>query len=287
MLGLNELNGLQFNIGGNNITIVDVVIGSESIKVVGNNGKSYKIKTLINNGSLILDAGLKDKVIKYSDELEAALSKSKAEAKEALNEKKKAEALADKLLRSGMPIVDVASETRLTVEEVKYIYDSLHIKSKISVTSHVDSVSVKDGLKYDGKPLGSVAKEVYSECVKELGFDKSKTGLFGKQQDLYAKAATKEGYSVWMLRHSNWTDSKSDGWTNNILDDGDKIEETWDNPSMGDFSNDKSRRVVFAYDKKQGSYIFLGIFDVESIDHSRGIKTYNRISTSYNNKIII
>ena len=89
MMDLNKLKGSVITIGGANIIVVDAVLGTETIKVSGDNGKTYLISVLIKNGTIVLDDSVKAEVIKCIDELVAA-------AKEEKEARKKAEAEAAK-----------------------------------------------------------------------------------------------------------------------------------------------------------------------------------------------
>ena len=128
------------------------------------------------------------------------------------------------------------------------------------------------------RPYSSSAEEVYNMCCTKYGFDRSFAWLFGKRQELYAMDATKEGYSVWFLAHSNWTDTKGGKWSNEIKDGTNHIIEYWD--KIDDrFNNDKRTRLVFA--KKQNQYLFLGIYKFVKNDWKTKTKEYEQISTSY------
>lgn len=125
---------------------------------------------------------------------------------------------------------------------------------------------------------GTTAENIYNMCCKKYGFDNDYIWLFGRRQELYAMDATKEGYSVWFLAHSNWTESKGGKWSNEIKYGAKHITEYWDNIDDR-FNNDKRTRLVFA--KKQNQYLFLGIYKFVKNDWKTRTKEYEQISTSY------
>ena len=112
-------------------------------------------------------------------------------------------------------------------------------------------------LKY-GFSAGTKAIDNYDRCCDLFGFKRHLRGSFASQKPLYAKNATKEGYSVWMLAHSSLNESyiqvKSSGrrWYNKFVD-GDTIKKVWFN--FSEYVEDNTIRITFAK-SKQGNYIF-------------------------------
>lgn len=147
---------------------------------------------------------------------------------------------------------------------------------------------IDDSLQRDlTKGYGGSAQPIYDECCIKFGWDNSQRGLFGKQRGLYAENATPQGYSVWFLAHSNWTQTNVENWRNKILQE--TIEEVWLDPQYNSYLRDESIRVVFAKTKYYG-YVFIGLYrsiNVEAKILSDGsrvfIKTYQRISDVYPN----
>ena len=74
-----------------------------------------------------------------------------------------------------------------------------------------------------GFSVGTKAIDTYDRCCSLFGFKRSLRGNFSMMQMLYAKYATDEGYSVWMLAHSSlnetYQQAKKSGrkWYNTIL----------------------------------------------------------------------
>lgn len=146
---------------------------------------------------------------------------------------------------------------------------------------------------------GGQAQAIYDECCKIFDWDRTKRGLFGRQQILYAENATPEGYSPWFLPHNNWTATKGGNWFNTIL--GDTIEEMWVEKKEGLYY-DQTMRVTFAK-RKTGEYVFLGVYKpegvvqkileknllnrkgeiVKTVGDTVWIKTYQLVSNSYEN----
>lgn len=131
-----------------------------------------------------------------------------------------------------------------------------------------------------GKYYGTTAKEIYSQCCDVFNWEKKEIGKFGQQQELYAMDATPEKFSVWFLAHSNWTATKNGKWHNSIDTSKGIIEEYWDDKSIARFDKDKEPRVVFAKDKTN-KYLFLGVYENESIDEKNSVKAYRKISNVY------
>ena len=153
-MDLNKLKGSTITIGGANITVVDAVFGTETIKVSGDNGKTYSISVLIKNGTIVLEDSVKAEVIKCIDELVAAANKAKeeeearkkAEAEAAKKAHEEVLAKAKELVASGMNISDVITETGITENEAKDIYKQVH--GNVKVVNYPTSRLKGQGLVY-------------------------------------------------------------------------------------------------------------------------------------------
>ena len=124
------------------------------------------------------------------------------------------------------------------------------------------------------KGVGTRAQELYDTYCEKYGWDKTKRGLFGLRQILYAERATPEGYSPWFLPHSNLSNTKGGNWTNIISNN--MVYETWMEEQYGLYQ-DETIRVTFAK-RKSGEYVFLGIYKpikVEKKEVSEIIKNRN------------
>ena len=139
-----------------------------------------------------------------------------------------------------------------------------------------------------GFSAGTRAIDNYDRCCSLFGFKKALRGNFTQQKMLYAKYATKEGYSVWMLPHSNLNESfnRNRRWYN-IFVYPDIIREIWFNPSDISMSQeDYSYRVCFAKNK-DGLYVFQGIYEPQKIEWEEVmgklelVRTFKRISKVY------
>ena len=132
-----------------------------------------------------------------------------------------------------------------------------------------------------GKKYGTASNRIYEACIPAFGFAQEGLKEFGWNNHMYAKAATKEGYSVWMLAHSNWTDTKNEKWRNTISEGFRLITEDWGENAAGlEKENLGEIRVVFAKDAA-GAYIFLGVFQCMVIDQEKRLKKYELISDKY------
>jgi len=139
-----------------------------------------------------------------------------------------------------------------------------------------------------GFSAGTKAIDNYDRCCTLFGFKRQLRGNFAAQKMLYAKYATNEGYSVWMLAHSNLNESfnKSRRWYN-IFVRPDMIKEIWFNPSdISASQEDYSYRICFAK-SRNGAYVFQGIYVPQKIalEEVMGkmelVRTFKRISTVY------
>lgn len=152
----------------------------------------------------------------------------------------------------------------------------------------VDMGEKNQGCLNIGFCVGTRAIDTYDKCCELVGFKKSQRGKFGKQQLLYAQDATPEGYSVWMLAHSNLNEdfNRNKKWYN-IFADSETIKEIWLNPS--DFhssQSDKMPRVCFAKNRI-GEYVFKGVYMAKEIGREKIngrdelVRTFKRISSTY------
>lgn len=130
------------------------------------------------------------------------------------------------------------------------------------------------------REYGSDSEKIYIKLCKEYCwkaeqpkiFDRHGGLLYAKQQKnsdrrgvrLYAETIPLVGY-VWFLSHSNWTASKGDSWEITISKDKNLIEEIFKRKKE-DLFDDGVQRVVFAK-KKNGQYVFLGIYITEDFDY--------------------
>lgn len=139
-----------------------------------------------------------------------------------------------------------------------------------------------------GFSAGTRAIDNYDRCCTLLGFKKALRGNFAQQKMLYAKYATKEGYSVWMLAHSSLNESfnRNRRWYN-IFVYPDIVKEIWFNPCDISMSQeDYSYRVCFAKNK-EGLYVFQGIYEPQKIEWEEVmgkrelVRTFKRISKVY------
>ena len=99
---------------------------------------------------------------------------------------------------------------------------------------------------------------------------------------MYASNVTKEGYGVWFIAHSNYTDFVASNWGNDFIYSDDVIKEHWKDTDIPGFTENLNTRVVFA--KKGGvvgnyNYYFMGVYEYyQTIGHDR---YFRRISTIY------
>ena len=152
--------------------------------------------------------------------------------------------------------------------------------AKPATLDPVETVSTDSSLTA-GKKYGTASNRIYEACIKAYGFAEEGLKEFGWNNHMYAKGVTKEGYSVWMLAHSNRTDTKNEKWRNTISEDFRLITEDWGENAAGlEKENPDEIRVTFAKDGA-GAYVFLGVFRCTTIDPASRIKKYELVSDRY------
>lgn len=152
--------------------------------------------------------------------------------------------------------------------------------AKLANSDPVEPIATESPLTA-GKKYGTASNRIYEACIPVFGFAQEGLKEFGWNNHMYAKAATKEGYSVWMLAHSNWTDTKNGKWRNTISEGFRLITEDWGENAAGlEKELPDEIRVTFAKDAS-GVYVFLGVFKCALIDPEKRIKIYERISDKY------
>lgn len=140
-----------------------------------------------------------------------------------------------------------------------------------------------------GFTAGTKAIDNYDECCRWLGFKRSLRRKFGMMQMLYAKNATPEGYSVWMIAHTNLREhfNRDRKWYNKFMSP-DLLKEIWFDPTDQEGSlKDTSIRVCFAK-ARNGSYVFQGVYKPEKIAYEKVddgqielVRTFKKISKIY------
>ena len=140
-----------------------------------------------------------------------------------------------------------------------------------------------------GFTAGTKAIDNYDECCRLLGFRRSLRNRFDMMQMLYAKNATPEGYSVWMVAHTNLREpfNRDRKWYNKFMSP-DLLKEIWFDPTDQEGSlKDTSIRVCFAK-ARNGSYVFQGVYKPEKIAYEKVddgqielVRTFKKISKTY------
>lgn len=139
-----------------------------------------------------------------------------------------------------------------------------------------------------GFSAGTRAIDNYDECCELFHFKSVLRGNFAPQKMLYARNATPEGYSVWMLAHTSLNEKFNDNtrWFNFVEPNG-TIREVWFDSSDANMSQkDFSYRVCFIK-QKSGSYEFQGVYKPEKQvwEEVHGklelVRTYVRVSDVY------
>ena len=158
-------------------------------------------------------------------------------------------------------------KTRKALQEAEQKRAALE-KSKGKKTKK--SMTVISGNLYRGHYYGTSATGIFSAGCEAFAWDISESKQFGWNTPNYSDIATKEGYSVWFLAHSNWT-ATDNSKVRNVISET-YIEQLWDVPNHPAATTRK--RLVFA--KKDNLYMFLGIYELVGNDEVRvrGEKTF-------------
>lgn len=119
------------------------------------------------------------------------------------------------------------------------------------------------------KGYGTNSREIYKRCVELFDWDIGDARFFGHERPCFSERSTPESYDVWMLAHSNWTDSQGGAWKNIICTD--EIVQKSENRGLPT----NKKRVVFAK-TQQGWYVFLGLYV-----HNETITTKEKGKTFY------
>lgn len=137
-----------------------------------------------------------------------------------------------------------------------------------------------------GYYAGTNAQDIYNKYCRIFDWNVELQGHFAKQQKLYAKNVTPEGYSVWMIVHTNLCEmyNNKSNWFNFV--EGDRIREVWFAEDAL-LLRDESTRICFA--RTKNGYQFQGIYVPEKIGDemiegkSERVRTFRRISKTYSN----
>ena len=116
------------------------------------------------------------------------------------------------------------------------------------------NTTVIGGALVKGQAYGTAAKDIYEAGCNAFAWNSHESKCFGWQTPNYSEIATKEGYSVWFLAHSNWTDSDTAEVKNRIFET--YMEQWW--AELNHPCSTSRKRLIFA--KKDNRYVFLGLF---------------------------
>ena len=130
-----------------------------------------------------------------------------------------------------------------------------------------------------GYSYGSDAHSIYkSLCAnKAFNWDGNNSSRFAKQQSLYSKNCTQEGYAVWFLSYSSYNFSKNEkrGIANNIEESTNNINEEWD-LNIDDKPVEDAREIKVTFVKNnKGQYEFWGVLLTNEEDINKTDKPYS------------
>lgn len=130
---------------------------------------------------------------------------------------------------------------------------------------------------------GTSAYEIYCHLCDWLYFRDEFKENFKPRQILYAEKATEDGCEdVWFIAHSNWNSSRTSKWENYVHPNGDYIIEKCLLSYQEHENMDKPQRERVTFIKQSdGTYMFLGIYELENYDLIKKERRYKRVSTDY------
>ena len=143
---------------------------------------------------------------------------------------------------------------RARIEFEKAEAERLALEKKQAKRIHINTTVIKDDL-ISGQVYGTSAKDIYDAGCEAFAWNQFESKNFGWQTPNYSEIATKEGYSVWFLAHSNWTETDTACVKNKIFDN---YMEQWWTESDHPVSTVR-KRLIFA--KKDNKYLFLGVYE--------------------------
>lgn len=164
-------------------------------------------------------------------------------------------------------------------EIVNYIFNgkSLYGKSDSKPNGAITedpllAIGLKKGISY-----GVNAQKIYQALCdnKHFNWNQKNASKFAKQQSLYSKNCTNNGYSVWFVAYSSYNLSKNEnrGVANNIEENNDIYEE-WDIGAGGPPAEDSDEiKIVFVKNKK-GQYEFWGVMITKIEDVNKEKEPY-------------
>lgn len=139
------------------------------------------------------------------------------------------------------------------IELEKSEAERILLEKKQAKRTHINTTVISGNL-IKGQVYGTAAKDIFEAGCNAFAWNQYESKCFGWQTPNYSEIATKEGYSVWFLAHSNWTDTDTTGVKNKISET--YMEQWWMESDHPTATNRK--RLIFA--KKDNHYIFLGLF---------------------------
>ena len=97
---------------------------------------------------------------------------------------------------------------RIEIEKVET--ERILLEKKLKKRNHTNTPVINGDL-IKGQVYGTAAKDIFVAGCDAFAWNQYESKCFGWQTPNYSEMATKEGYSVWFLAYSNWTDSDTAG----------------------------------------------------------------------------
>lgn len=246
----------QTVISKNNETFVVEKQDNEIITL--SNGKRYLYSRMFSSGSFVLiDKELQEKVMENIKNGDIVISDSRWDMDRSV-------------YRSE---IEILKQNRKSNRFVKNIFSR-------NISCGEGDLSLDSGFEYM-KTYGKKALTIYESACRYLSFNPQNKGHFNLQQILYSENCTPEGYSVWMLPHSN-LNSECNGMWANFFYGGDEILQfdlkNW-HYTIGE------KRLAFMKQKDK-NYVFMGIYQLTEVkkdypDKGITLEVYSLISKDY------
>lgn len=169
--------------------------------------------------------------------------------------------------------IEILKQNRKSNSFVKNIFSR-------NISCGEGDLSLDSGFEYM-KTYGKKALSIYENACRSLAFNPQKKVSFNPMQILYAESCTPDGYSVWMLPHSNLNSECNEMWAN-FFYGGDEILQ-FDLKNWHYIIGEK--RLAFMKQKDK-NYVFMGIYQLTEVkkdypDKGITLEVYSLISKDY------
>lgn len=245
------------------------MINIEGQKIRFRNGRVYTVKNQSGNNVTLIGEDGNEQTCQYS----VMFSSGSCTLLDGeLHERVKADALA---LQNTEKEDKEKTEAEIKAKaEMRKINELLYSDvNKWNISCEYGNVKVAGYFEYK-KMYGTVAKRIYEDGCEYLGFKRNKASIFDRQRLLYARECSPEGYSIWMIPHSDLNGETNSQWLNFIdILKGQIVQySTEGNWYPGDTDD---VRIVFVK-QKDGEYVFIGVYQRQDVMDNYPEKGYRK-----------